>query len=494
MATVKEITNMCKAGQTVAAYELAKADWQANPQDAWVQRAMGWALYYLMKEDAEKKDGNSLLDHLAQMAQLNLLAEDNMIKEKVLWKVDEYVKSLRNDECQELSRIFEQLKMFHFFPSIPYSYLMHLTLKFKGWDKLGSFIEWWGMEHLLPDDYQQRENLDGKKTMALAERVYIAYSKELIREGDKEKIAAFIPQLEKLMEQHPDMLYPGYFCGKLMIALGTDAEEALKKITPFAKKKSGEFWVWQLLGELFANEDSERHLACLLRAVHCKTKDSFLGRVRMRLIALLLRNNDYARAKYHIDKIVRTYLGQGWRLPYEVQCWTRERWLQTTTADSSDPLDYTTITNNLLFQDAKTAIAVITYVDLENKQAAFIYGQKKRAMLRYHKWAVKVKHGLIVKIRYAEDNDRIAQVFTVEYGKPSDIDGLSYAKRVKGTIAKKDVQPFGFLKDGNIRAFVAPRLLQQCPCADGEQMEAVVVLDYNKKKDAWNWNAITIRK
>ena len=53
MATVKEITTMCKAGQVQEAYEQAKADMELAPSDPWPQREVGWALNYLMKEDAD---------------------------------------------------------------------------------------------------------------------------------------------------------------------------------------------------------------------------------------------------------------------------------------------------------------------------------------------------------------------------------------------------------------------------------------------------------
>ena len=44
MATVKEITTMCKAGQVQEAYELAKADLELYPTNPWVHREMAWAL------------------------------------------------------------------------------------------------------------------------------------------------------------------------------------------------------------------------------------------------------------------------------------------------------------------------------------------------------------------------------------------------------------------------------------------------------------------
>lgn len=95
------------------------------------------------------------------------------------------------------------------------------------------------------------------------------------------------------------MTYPGYFCGKLMISAGASREDALTAVVPFVRKKT-EFWAWQLLADVFKDEPDNR-LACLLRAVHCKAKEEFLGKVRLALALAYIDRNDIARAKYHLD-------------------------------------------------------------------------------------------------------------------------------------------------------------------------------------------------
>ena len=62
MATIKEITTMCRNGNVVDAYNLAKADYDAAPQNVWAQREMGWALYYLLKEDLENQSIQEFFD------------------------------------------------------------------------------------------------------------------------------------------------------------------------------------------------------------------------------------------------------------------------------------------------------------------------------------------------------------------------------------------------------------------------------------------------
>ena len=61
MPTVRDITTMCKAGQVQEAYELALANMAENPSDAWAQRGVGWALYYLIRKDAENGHYEQLL-------------------------------------------------------------------------------------------------------------------------------------------------------------------------------------------------------------------------------------------------------------------------------------------------------------------------------------------------------------------------------------------------------------------------------------------------
>ena len=73
MATIKEITTKCKAGEIAEAYEIALQDWQNSPDDVWTQREVGWALYYYIKNDVESKQKDLLYEHLDKLGELTLL-------------------------------------------------------------------------------------------------------------------------------------------------------------------------------------------------------------------------------------------------------------------------------------------------------------------------------------------------------------------------------------------------------------------------------------
>lgn len=491
MATIKEITTKCKAGEIEEAYEIALQDWHNSPDDVWTQREVGWALYYMIKNDVENKQKDALYTHLDKLGELDLLdlTGDRLIYENVLWKLAEFVKNIQVEDFATISEFFVKIQGYTFLPSRPYSLLLQNGIKFEGWNQLADFIDWWNLDNLLPEDYEQFKLENGRKVMALAERAYIAYSKALLKLGDQARITTFLPKIEALMDSHPEMLYPGYFCGKLLIAQGAGKEEALEKVVPFVRKKVSDFWAWQLMSDVY-RDDPEKQMACLLRAVHCKTQETFLGKIRIRLAELFIRNNDLPRAKFHIDKVVACYAGQGWKIPGQIQQWTLQPWLNTTVTDSTDPFDYRPITDQLLFSGAEECYSVVTYVDSQTKRVALVYGVKKRMMMKYGPWRLHPHEGMMLKLKYTPNGDTIS-IIGVEAvsSEPS----LPYLKIVSGKVDKRENNPFAFLKCGADRFFISPTIVKNNHFSGGETIRAIVAYDYNKKKEEWGWSVISVK-
>lgn len=492
MATIKEITTKCKAGEIAEAYEIALQDWKNSPDDVWTQREVGWALYYYIKEDVEQKRTDSFYEHLDKLGELTLLdlISDKLIYENLLWKVAEFAKGFQTEDFAAMDTFFSKIQNFHFGPSRPYSLLLQYFIKFEGWNQLAVFIDWWDLNNLTAEDYEQYQMENGKKVMSLAERVYIAYSKALLKLGDQERIAAFIPRIEALMEAHPEMLYPGYFCGKLMIAQGAGKEEALKKVVPFVRKKINEFWAWQLMSDIFRDEPNKQ-MACLLRAVHCKTQESFLGKIRIRLAELYINSQDFARAKFHIDKVSTCYLQQGWKLPGQLQQWTWQSWLQATQPDGSDPFDYKPVTDQMLFSELSECLAIVTYVDTKARRVALVYGMKQRAMVKYGHWNLAPKEGVVLKLKYTIEGENINVISAEQAQGPFK---LPFVKIVTGKVDKKANNPFAFLKSDAEDIFLSPAVVSKYNLIGKEVITAAAVYDFNKKKNEWGWSCISIKK
>lgn len=486
---------MCKAGHVAAAYDLARADCDAAPDNVWAQREMGWALYYMIKDDVERNDHQSFYTHLEELSQLSLLnvQDDAFIFDSLLWKFVDIIKQIPVDRTYEMDRIFSFLCNYTFASSVGYSVLLKQTLKFDTWNHLLDFFEWWNIDKLMPEDYHPFQMDNGKKVMALAEQAYIAYSKALLKLNDSDKIRGFVPKIEKLVDDYPDMMYPGYFCGKLLLAMGAEREDALNIVMPFVRKKKTEFWVWQLLAEIY-KDDKDIQLACLLRAVHCRTQETFLGKVRMKLVSVYAQRRDYARAKYHLDLMTSCYLEQGWRLPYEAQSWMRETWVNTVQSDATDGLDYRQYTDAILARGANQSIAVVTYVDMTRRRASLIYGERKRVNVPLSNLGLKVKDGTLLELKWFPGNDENIVVAAAKFADKDALKGVSYIRLIKGKISKRDNQAFAFVNGGDVQCFIKPEMVQKHNIRNNDEVTVLAALDYNKGKNSWNWTAVSLTK
>lgn len=492
MAGLNDIKKMCKDGKPHEAYELAKADLEAG--QPWGQLTTGWALRYLIEEDARNGRYNELVAHIDELQALDQIPNNEVdkIAEGIVFWIGYYAKKnlveTEFDTPARLSTLYSKVKNYKFNPGVGYSMLLSGFMRCEKWHELLAFLDWWNLENLTPEDYSPVKLQNGKSIMSLAERAYIAMSKALLRQSDLGKIEEFLPHIDKLMNEHPEMTYPGYFYGKLLLALGSTQDDELKVIVPFAKKKASEFWVWQLISDVFTN-DEEKQLACLLRAVNCKTKEDFLVKVRIKLADFYIKKEKYDLAKYHIDIATKTYLSHGWPLPYQLESWIHQPWINTTTSNSNETLDYMSITNAILFDGAEEAIAVVTYVDPQTHRTFMVYGLEKRITQKLN---IKVLTGDTLKIYYANDGNGKPKVLSAtRCGFASDLD---YAKHVEGIVRKRNDQGHALISIGNEKAFLSSDLVNKYKVKDGDTVKCRIAYDYDKKRQKWNWVCVKIRR
>lgn len=487
MAGLKEITAMCKAGQVKEAYELAKTDLEQGKP--WGGLVTGWALYYLIKEDVGKGSYDQLVAHVDELKSLNQLTEAdlNKILDNVIFWVGYFAKKYLPETAistpSRLSKLYSQIKDYHFNPGSGYSALLEGFIRCETWAELLDFIEWWDLDNLTTEDYNPVKMNNGRSIMSVAERAFIAKSKALLRLNDLGKIESFIPQMDDLMNNHPEMTYPGYFYGKMLLALGSTQEEAIKVIIPFARKKASEFWVWQLISDVFSNtDDQDKQLACLLRAVNCRTQEKYIGKVRIKLAELYIRMNHYGLAKNQIDKVVKNYLSNGWRIPNQIDIWIHQPWFNANIPNEKENLDYMSITNAILCEGSEEAVAIVTYVDPKIQKVTMVYGFEKRVT---QKLRLKVNFGTVLRLNYVIDSDmKIKILSSIKCKLPED---LNYARMADGTIKKKAECNYAFFQYGKNKAFVSPNLVSKYNLTGGEHVNAIVVYDFDKKKESWNW-------
>lgn len=494
MAEVRVITAMCKSRQVEEAYELAKKDYVSDASSPWAQRALGWALYYMIKTDVENGSYDKLIEHIKELKELNLLtvANDNMIFDNVQLQMGTFIKKhipLNDNEAPvKLSTLFHLLRDYSFNSSLGHSVLLQSYIKFDAWSEMADFLDWWNLDTFRDEDFTPFVTPRGNKVTTLVEQAFNANSKALLRQDDLGRIEEFLPKLDSLMTSHPEMMYPGYFYGKLLLKLGSNTEEALKVIVPFVRKKASEFWAWQLLSDVYAH-DPEKQLACLLRAVHCKTQETFLGKVRIKLASTYIQMNQLGRARHHIDIVTRCYASQGWNLPNEVECWIHQPWFNTTTPNGNDAIDFLDITNKILCDGTKEAIAIVTYVDPKSHKATIVYGLEKRMAFKFKSYVGVCS---ILKINYIEDAD--GKVKILNTAKATLPNNLEYIKVVTGVVSKHEKNDFAFLKSSVGSCFIPGDIVGKYNVVNGEQIKVLAVYAYNRKKEVWNWICVSIKR
>ena len=100
--------------------------------------------------------------------------------------------------------------------------------------------------------------------------------------------------------------------------------------------------------------------------------------------------------------------------------------------------------------------------------------------------------GKTLKLHYiADDEGRMKVLSSTSVHLPSDLD---YAKYVEGKIEKRDDKEFEFMKSGSVNCFVSPNIVRKYDLKNGDKVKSLIVYDYDKKKEAWNWVCVNIKK
>lgn len=495
----KQVMEMRKKGNNAEAYEMALNDYQQEPENEWTKRALSWCLFDSLKANASVAQKDLFLKKLTEVRDLNLPAEEKMFWNNLTWPINSIVRDCSKMQflpMDVLLALFDTIKDFPFVkPSKEYSVLLSafMTLKDK-WNKFIEFCDWWDFENFRKEDYEQDTLPNGRRMpCSMAESAYIAYAKHLIAKGDKEAIHSFLPKLQELSDKHPEMQYPNFYIGKLLLALGNTGKETLDVLLPFVRKKQNEFWAWQLLAEALEN-DEEKYMACLLRAVNCNTKEQFLPNIHFILAKAFKQMHYYADARFHLEKYFEIKVEAQTKISFEARKMSNEKWFaEAVNQKASYNLDYMTITNEIIFSDIQEKYAVVSHVNRDKRIANFIYGKGEEGYLKYDRFLKKLSVGDFVKIRIRDiSSERRMNIFSIRLVK--DCFETDYLKKVDGVVSTNRSNTAYFVNSDNDSFYIPADLFSQTNVKNGENVKAVVLYSYNKKKDTWGWICIKVFK
>ena len=484
---------------------------EAHPDDKRTWNDIVWCYDAICKHAAIQSDCDHFAEAFGELVSMHEFETNRMLSDTMCWRLRALLANVTSKiQSEEIptfaDRVFAMAQQIcPDVPSEPYSVLCKAFYKLRAhWNGFPSFMEWWGWDSFRSEDYQCEEGPDGRRMpISLVEGCHIAVARILVSQHDCEAIRLFLPRMEQLAHAHPEMLYVGYYIGKLMFALGQSGEEALKALCPFVRKKKSEFWAWQLLAEAFP-DNADKRLACLLRAAACKTKEEFLPKVRLELTYQFLQRHDYPNASYQLHKYLAERTRQQKMPPRDIWHLTQEPWYAAYDSNHCPklPLDYQSITDEILFADFPRHICVVAHVNREKQMATVVYGKAKSGFFKYDCFLKNLRAGDLLQMRWEEVSADgyikplsckcvTGEATTDTLAGDSHLD--SFYRQVSGTASSNRAGTVWFLSFEGGSAFIPPELHSKRSLRPDQTLTAHILMTFNKARGEWGWRCIDVQ-
>jgi len=490
----KEVTNLRKEGKLEEALVMAEQDFRNDPNGEWPKRAIALVYYSYLKKTQEKNDLKEMITNVEKITNLNLPDNEKLIFDNIAWSLGKYLYANKTVSEDNLNRLFELIKDFPFTkPKNSYSFLLKAYSKHsQNWSRFVEFTRWWGMDNFLHEDYEPFITEGGRKVTALVESIYISISKKLlILPLNIDLIKRFIPRIAKVSAEYKNMQYPPYYYAKLQLAIG-DIEGFIKAFLPFARKKRNDFWVWNLLSEIYS-KDSEEYFSCLCKSLSCRAPAKFTINVKEKLARVFETNEQYPQAKTEYVEIIDAITAEGWNLKDKHKNWQLKSWWNDTKPPHNNYKIYNAnidIAEKLLFADKPETLIAIDIVNKEKTVFSFIASKELEGFIHYGKLKLNPNPGDIYAVRFKEqpkDNkSTFRQVYSIHKTEKTPSDEIF--KTVEGKITIKPGNSFGFINN----IFVSGNLIKNNKLKDGQLISIVALLSFNKKKKSWGWKGVRV--
>jgi hypothetical protein len=412
--TSKDAFALRKSGKLDEALTLSRSLYRVDEKDEWIIRAYSWTLISLIWENRTTDAGHKYAEELKRLPALEdevlseqrakaLNAADPVAKE--IFKVIQLSKDgkhpaalnaalrLRAEQGvhpeiektygwelfhaisgemysdHEANKIIIQNHLHEYGklkaekPSVLHSRMLDLAARAASKDLFSTFsgfLIWWDLDNLRAEDYNQNKAPNGDVYDSPVEHVIKALGHIAKLEMSDEHVAIASRFINDNYERYPEQKWFPYYLSLYLNRIG-EHERALELLIPIAREKSSEFWAWQHLGDCFENDD-EKHLACLCRAVLCPVKeDVFLSNVRVSLADAMLTRAQVGHAKHQLEIVKELREKNDWAIKGRLEELLNDsRIIETESETSIDLLkQYAQKADSILMQDLPRFDAVV---------------------------------------------------------------------------------------------------------------------------------------
>lgn len=522
----KEIKELRESGKLEEALMMAQNELEANPENIWGKRNLAWVYYAFLKRDQGSQEG--FKEKLSKAIELKMPENENLFFEQFCWVIGGHILKVSKSELSSADKfnsvksIFQTINTIKLKQSKGHSFLMKsFHNAFKEVPTDGQFnqenlintsksyvevFQWTGFDSFLEEDFEPFET-NGRKIMSFVEQVIIAYAKVLLkgepksnqeenkrplsemysRVIDSQKVDSFLSFLNKVIDEHPEFQYSLYYKSKLLLALER-FEDAKKSLIPFVKMKKNDFWVWDLLGEAYA-DDTDMQIACLCKALTLNTKESFLVKVHQKLADLLVGKELYKEASVEVLNSISIRKKNDWKINNELIKYTHLDWFKKEVKIKENKNFYeeqSILAEELLYNNHDEIVIVIDFVNTNKKVVNFIKDKNLNGFFSYKHLKMNPKIGDIYKARLNPiGEDGFYKVLTFKSSPNTDSEVI---KKVSGNLKIAVNRDFGFINDN----FISPDLIKKYELKDGDEITGKIILSFNKKKNDWGWKVFTL--
>ena len=406
----------------------------------------------------------------------------------IIWRTLHADQSENVEYRKDLIEVYKQLNVEH--PSMLHSLILNEAVRVeKSWPQMfmfTEFIEWWDLENLTDDDWNQFVTDDGTSLMSRVEKMIYLYTKEILSIQHLTPSAQFTTVLDVAIRKwsNDDNLLR---CKAMLMSKQGEKEVAINLYKKAIKLTSGQkYYLWSDLANLVADDDLK--IGLLSKALMLHMPEEFLGKLRAQLALSLCNKGLYSSAMYEINRVKSTYEENGWNLPVQIRGIMQQ--IPSGISPDNNAIKYSEWAlraEEYLFADLPS----VYMVKVAHKEDVVMKDGRQRRVV---KWTLIDSAGNIEGIKPRKFNLERAGIGSCFEVKRSDgrivlvvptiPQNVTWCKSVIGTIAirtNRDGKNFGFVED----CYVPEKLIKNI--TNGDSVECIAICQDNR------WRCISIR-
>lgn len=359
------------------------------------------------------------------------------------------------------------------------------------------FMDTIGFDWFDKGDFQKTNFTNDKgenvEVRPLAEVVLNFHAKKLlsmdISMATEQKVNLFIDVLNSQIQNNPSFEWLPYYKAKLLAKVKRE-DEALETVISFARTKSKEFWIWDLISELV---DDDEKFNCLCAGLLCKSKPDMIVGIQEKIIPILLEKEMFSNAKFELDGVISTRMKKWGKISRQLEEWKNESWyIEAKSTESRDALkEYSDKAEEILYRTLPFTDIFVTYINkvkgvinfaylgnsyLSNIKEGYFYMD---SIKEAHKW----KNDEALKVRMFADKKR-TNLYKIYKIAPGDETFLSnFIQTGIGYVNKESTNPFAFVDD----VYISPKLVEEHRIQNYDKVYYIKKRRFNKKKNTWGW-------